>query len=107
MYSIIWKYTIKPENKERFELQYGPSGIWAKLFSESKQFLGSYMHRNTDIPDTYLIIDTWDSKESYDDFAQRNADIYSELSEKFKSIYLSEEKMGNFSLVEERRIHQN
>lgn len=97
-YSIIWKYKIKPENKEKFEHEYGPKGTWFKLFSESSSYSGSFLNRNEE-DNTYILVDTWMDKNSYEDFKQKNREVYDRLSAQFENLYEREEKVGSFDLV--------
>lgn len=97
MYYIIWKYIV-PENKqEQFELEYGLTGTWAGLFSKSRHYLGSDLIKNTQFKTEYLLIDKWISEETYHQFIQNNQLEYSKHSEKFMSLYKSENKIGQFT----------
>jgi hypothetical protein len=98
-YSIIWRYKIKPENKERFEYEYGPRGTWFKLFSESINYAGSYLSRSEEEAGTYILIDTWTDKKSYEDFKDENRETYNRLSSGFEKLYEREEKVGSFDSV--------
>lgn len=99
-YSIIWKYRIKPESREVFEHEYGPRGSWYQLFSESKNYTGSFLHRSDERALTYILIDTWTDQQSYEDFKKSHAETYHQLSARFESLYESEERIGAFNRVE-------
>ncbi len=98
-YSIIWKYKIKPESKEKFEREYGPRGTWFKLFSQSINYAGSFLNKSEEEADTYILIDTWTDKKSYEDFKEKNREVYDRLSAQFENLYEREEKVGSFDLV--------
>jgi len=97
-YSVIWKYKIKPEGKVRFEHEYGPKGTWFKLFSGSSSYTGSFLNRNEE-DNTYILIDTWTDKNSYEDFKEKNREVYDRLSVQFENLYEREEKVGSFDLI--------
>ncbi len=99
-YSIVWKYKIKPEYKEKFEFEYGVNGTWNSLFNKSKNYTGSYLHISEIESNTYLLIDTWRSRELYEGFIKSYSDEYQKLSSKFEYLYESEEKIGTFKTVE-------
>lgn len=99
MYSIVWKYTVDKENQEAFEFEYGKQGAWAKLFIKSKNYLGSFLHKNSEKNDEYLIIDTWTEKELYENFKKINKEKYEDMSSKFENFYNKEEKIGEFNSV--------
>ena len=100
MYSIIWRYEVKKKNQVRFETEYGKKGTWAKLFRDSDKYLGSFLHKNKDTTDIYLLIDTWTDERSYEDFKHANREAYDILCYKFEKLYEAEEKIGLFNLVQ-------
>ncbi len=99
-YLIVWKYKVKPEYKEKFEIEYGISGAWNSLFSKSKSYKGSFLHLSEIELNTYLLIDTWTSKELNEKFIKSNSEDYQKLSSEFEYIYESEERIGIFTSVE-------
>lgn len=99
-YSVIWKYKVKPDSLEHFEFEYGPNGTWNKLFVQSENYGGSFLYKSDEDPQTYMLIDTWVSKHAYEDFINENQKVYSEISAGFENLYLTEEKVGSFNLVE-------
>lgn len=100
MYSIIWRYKVKQNNKIEFELEYGSRGSWSKLFGESKSYKGSALYKSEEEIETYILIDTWTDKQSYEDFKKTRAEIYNKLSHKFENIYESEKLIGTYSRID-------
>lgn len=100
VYSVIWKYKIRPENKEKFEIEYGSNGTWSRLFNQSENYRVSFLLKNEDDADTYLLVDTWINKQSYEDFIKTNQETYDNISSRFEYLYLSEEKIGSFNSVQ-------
>ena len=98
-YSIGWKYKIKPESRDRFEYEYGGSGSWSRLFMESKDYKGSFLHKSEEGKDTYMLVDIWTDRQSYEDFKTIHALRYNQLSSQFESLYQSEERIGAFSRI--------
>lgn len=99
VYAVIWKYKIKPENKETFEFEYGRNGTWAKLFAKSKNYRGSFLYKSEDEMDTYILMDTWINKLTYEDFKKVNQVKYDKISSGFENLYMTEEKTGSFNSV--------
>jgi hypothetical protein len=93
---VVWKYTVKPQFQKQFELEYGSSGSWFEFFSHSAQYLGSRLHKSTDQPLTYMLIDAWTDHASYLAYLEGNRERYDRLSESFESLYDTEEKLGSF-----------
>ena len=100
MYSIIWKYEVKKENQVKFEMEYGKKGTWSKLFRDSDKYLGSFLYKNKDTTDIYLLIDTWTDEQSFVNFKHAYREAYDNLCYKFEKLYESEEKIGLFNLVQ-------
>lgn len=96
-YSIYWKYTIDLIHKNKFELAYGAEGVWNQLFSKSENYLGSTLHSLEDEPNTYLLVDCWVNKATYEAFKSENAMSYNMLSDDLKYLYLDEQKVGAFT----------
>lgn len=51
------------EKKDNFEYEYGSRGTWYKLFSESKNYRGSFLHKSEEEKDAYILVDTWTEKQ--------------------------------------------
>ena len=96
MYSIVWKYKTNEKNQTEFEFEYGKRGTWSKLFMNSINYSGSYLYKSSDKLHSYLLIDNWTDRESYESFMNENKDIYENLSRNFKKLYETEEKIGAF-----------
>lgn len=99
MFLITWKYKVKPGFKKKFEFEYGVNGSWNKLFSTSKNYLGSYLYKDSNNSSTYLLVDTWVSEAFYNSFKKENKVSYTTLSSQFEQFYLTEEKIGEFCTV--------
>lgn len=96
-YSIFWEYKIEPENKQKFEYEYGLNGSWNLLFQTSKSYKGSYLYQSEDNPYIYLLIDTWVNKTAYEGFIKKNKNTYERLSIKFEYLYKTEKRIGAFN----------
>ena len=99
MYTIIWKYKVNKENQVEFEFEYGKVGTWSKLFMNSNNYLGSFLHKSLSMDHTYLLIDTWTDEKAYENFKNSNSIVYERLSSAFETLYESEEKMGTFNTI--------
>lgn len=96
VYRVIWKYRIKPEHKEKFEFEYGSNGTWSLLFAKSDKYKGSYLCKSETEANSYILIDTWINKQTYEDFKRINQEAYDQLSAGFEYHYETEEKIGSF-----------
>lgn len=100
MYSIAWKYGISSVHQINFELEYGPAGSWAELFGRSEAYRGSFLYKDQEMLNTYMLLDTWTSQTAYENFLENNKEEYIELSIKLAHLHLDEEKMGTYLLIE-------
>lgn len=100
MYAIVWKYSIRPAQREQFEHEYGPNGTWPAFFRKSNNYKGSFLYKSEEAKDMFLLIDTWADKVSYEDFREANAEAYEQLSAIYASLYVVEEKIGTYTLIE-------
>ena len=95
-FHIVWKYKVPTENQSQFEKEYGIGGSWAKFFSESDYYKGSYLYHSVEKPDSYLLVDVWEDQASYEAFKGSHSERYHQLSNSFESLYSSEELLGGF-----------
>ena len=98
MYVIVWEYEISKNNQAEFESEYGTGGAWSELFMHSENYLGSYLSEMQN--QTYLLIDTWTDKLSYENFKNENREIYDSLCARFEHLYEQEELLGAFDSVD-------
>lgn len=61
MIEIIREFVIKEEAQGRFELAYGPDGVWSTLFAGNPGFRGTTLPSNLKNTRRYLVIDLWDT----------------------------------------------
>jgi len=99
MYSVVWKYVVEKEKQLKFEKEYGDHGTWNALFRNSKNYVGSFLKKSTEIPNTYLLTDTWTGKKQYEKFKEEHRKVYDQLSAEFENLYEKEEKVGAFSPI--------
>ena len=96
MYTILWKYRVRPKNQELFEQEYGANGAWSKLFCTSQNYSKSILSKSDDSKDTYILMDIWIDKNSYECFLKESKSSYEYLSSKFKNLYETEQKIGSY-----------
>ena len=94
MYVVVWKYKVKPTDRSRFESEYGQGGTWVSFFRGSNGYVGSKLYAGRD--NHYLLIDAWDSRESYLHFTETNQPDYQRLSDHFSYLYEEELCVGDF-----------
>jgi len=102
MYVVIWRYSVDPAQEARFVKACGPKGDWAKLFSSSKDYLGTELLADDERPGEYVTIDRWESEESFGHFVAENEADYDRLDRRFESLTLSESRVGAYGVAGEK-----
>lgn len=98
MYFIVWEYEVPKTDQSKFEEEYSRSGSWFKLFEPCGDFLGHELIKNTSGP-TYILIDKWIDKNSYEAFVKSVQPEYDNLNEISKSLYSTEKLIGTFNTL--------
>jgi heme-degrading monooxygenase HmoA len=96
LYLAVWEFQVRPESREEFELNYGPDGLWSKLFRHSAAYLGSELLRDVARAGRYLTIDRWTSREAFRQFKRQYAAEYAALDKGFERLTESEAFIGDF-----------
>lgn len=98
-FAILWSYRVADEHREAFERAYGPAGDWARLFGTSEGYIRTDMMIGDE--DRYLTIDYWRSEEDFHAFQARSGADYMALDVRCEALTVSEERIGQFTLLEE------
>lgn len=98
MYYIVRSYEVAADKVTLFEEVYSPSGAWFHFFEKCEDFLGLELIKNTS-EGTYLLIDKWISKETYDDFLQHEQATYDQLNAQYRELYTNERLLGTYETV--------
>ena len=94
MYVIVWKYDVGETTRADFEREYGPNGVWVKLFARVAGYLGTELLRGA--AGVYLTIDRWESRAAYDAFLASHADEYNRIDVACAALTLDEALIGAF-----------
>jgi quinol monooxygenase YgiN len=94
MYTIVWRFTVRPDRIDDFVRHYGPDGSWAKLFRSGEGYIGTELHRSVAEPNVYVTIDRWESQAAYDAFRQSRVADYQTMDAQFESLTIDEEHLG-------------
>ena len=97
--TIVWRFAVKSGKEEEFERIYGPNGDWAVLFRKAAGYYGTELHRNREIPRTYVVIDRWESLDAFKQFKERFKDEYPALDLRCEELTEKEEHVGDFSPI--------
>ena len=97
MIALVFSYEVR--DTAAFEAAYGPEGDWAGFFGGARGFVGTELLRDVETPGRYLVIDRWESAESYNAFAAEHRDEYMRRVDDTRFLYEQELRFGTFENV--------
>ena len=95
-FTIVWEFIVGDGREVEFERAYGPDGDWAKLFRQSKDYLGTELLRDATKPGRYLTVDRWKSPAAYEWFHNSHQTEYGALDAQCEELTARETKLGTF-----------
>jgi quinol monooxygenase YgiN len=99
MFQIIWEFRVAADQREAFEIFYGPEGEWAKLFRRSPHYQGTALLRDPAVPGRYLTVDSWNDGESFKAFKESVAGEYKAIDARCEALTEYEMKLGGFETL--------
>jgi heme-degrading monooxygenase HmoA len=97
MIQIIWHFKVVAGREGGFEAQYGQSGGWVRLFEQASGYCGTVLLRGEN--GEYLTIDTWDSRESFQEFKATHEREYKVLDQQCERLTENERLIGVFEAI--------
>jgi heme-degrading monooxygenase HmoA len=95
-YMIVWEFRPRKGMETRFEEAYGPQGIWVKLFSTGRGFIGTELNRDLNDPSRYFTLDLWISKEAFETFRSTHQQEYKAIDQQCEALTAEEKPLGEF-----------
>jgi heme-degrading monooxygenase HmoA len=96
---IALVFTYDVTDAAEFERVYGPEGEWAQFFRAGRGYVGTELLRDVETPGRYLVVDRWESREAYNEFAAANRDEYMRRVDETAFHWESELRLGTFESV--------
>ena len=97
--TIVWQFTARSGKEDEFERIYGSNGDWATLFRKADGYRDTELHRNREVPRSYVVIDRWASPEAFKGFKQQFKEEYRALDLRCEELTEKEEHIGDFTSV--------
>jgi heme-degrading monooxygenase HmoA len=98
MFVVVWQFEIAEEQVAAFEAAYGPDGVWAQLFRNSPDYLGTELLRDAYISFSYLTIDRWASEDAFRAFRKDHDTEYEVLDRSSDSLTSRETRIGAYAV---------
>jgi quinol monooxygenase YgiN len=101
LHVIVWEFEIRPDAMDAFVKAYGPKGDWARLFSQSPEFLRLELVQSVQHSNRFFTFDHWASSEAFEAFHESNERAYEALDRKLSGLTAWERRIGAFPVEEE------
>lgn len=96
----MWRFVARPGREKEFEAFYGPGGLWAALFHESRRYHGTLLLRSHAAPREYMLLDYWSGREDFEAFKVAHRDAYEALDREGEALTEAEHHLGWFEDLE-------
>ena len=97
MLALFFSYQARDDTE--FERAYGPQGEWAEFFGGAPGYIGTELLRDIETPGRYLVIDRWESRETYQAFVEEHRDEYMRRVDESAFYHDQELRLGTFENV--------
>jgi heme-degrading monooxygenase HmoA len=95
--ALVFSYEVAEPSE--FEAVYGAEGEWARFFGSGRGYVGTELLRDVEHPTRYLVVDRWESRESYNAFIEANREEYMRRVDDSAFHYAQELRLGTFEGV--------
>jgi heme-degrading monooxygenase HmoA len=96
---IALVFTYEVTDSAEFERAYGAEGEWARFFRTGQGFVGTEILRDVESPGRYIVVDRWESRDSYNEFVAANKEEYTRRVDEAAFAYEQELRLGTFENV--------
>jgi heme-degrading monooxygenase HmoA len=96
----LWRFVARPGREKDFEALYGPGGLWAALFHESRRYHGTILLRSHAAPREYTLLDFWQSRADFEAFKEAQRGAYEALDREGEGLTELEQHLGWFDDLE-------
>ena len=97
MIALVFVYDVS--DPDEFVRVYGPEGEWAGFFRAGRGYIGTELLRDVEQRGRYLVVDRWESRETYNDFVEANRAEYMRRVDETVFLYDQELRFGTFESV--------
>lgn len=97
MIALVFSY--ETDDAAAFEEVYGANGSWSAFFRGAPGYVGTELLRDVENAARYLVVDRWESRETYNRFAEAHRDEYMRRVDETAFLYRQELRLGTFENV--------
>ena len=93
-YVVVWEFRTRPGAEAEFIEQYGPEGVWARLFRQSAGYIRTELLKDVADERRFLTLDYWKSEEEFNRFHKQHSAEYERLDKELESLTEQEKRLG-------------
>ena len=97
MIALVFVYDVS--QPDEFQRVYGPDGEWAQFFRQGRGYVGSELLRDVEQPGRFLVVDRWESSDTYNTFVEQHREEYMRRVDETVFLYDHELRFGTFENV--------
>jgi heme-degrading monooxygenase HmoA len=96
-YTYVWEFVVPEASRNEFEAHYAPNGPWGQMFREHAGYIETVLLKDRELPQRYMTIDRWVSREAYNAFRSAGSEAYEQLDRQCEGLASEERFLGAFS----------
>jgi heme-degrading monooxygenase HmoA len=96
MFLALSEFEVKSGCEQRFQMVYGATGEWERLFRTDPNFLETRLLRDPMQTDKFVTLDFWESRSAYESFKELNHAGYVAMDRSCQSLTNFERCLGYF-----------
>lgn len=96
-FAYMWEFIVPEASRREFEAHYAPGGSWGQMFRQHSGYIETVLLHDLELPQRYVTVDRWVSREAYDAFRSTCAAEYEQLDRQCEGLASEETFMGAFS----------
>ncbi len=100
MIAIVWQFSVKPGQEEKFEKFYGADGDWTAVNRHTRSYLGTSFLRDQTSSSRYLLIEYWSEMLVYEQHKSFRSDEIRRLEKLREDLVDAMEPMGVFTALD-------
>ena len=91
---VMWEFEVRTGCEAAFLEANSSSGVWARLFRKSPEFLGAELVRSVKHPTRFFTLDAWTSRTAFENFRVEYYESYETLDVKLAGLTEWERHIG-------------
>lgn len=96
--AYVWQFDVKPDCVDAFREAYGPKGVWAIYYSQSKDYLGTDLYEDRETAGRFLTVDYFSNGVARGELVASEADAFAKIDDQWEHATKKELYIGQFNM---------